>query len=42
MKIGEMLDILLSFSPLESKIQIKVEPKLLRKTDVNSSNTRYY
>jgi len=34
MKIGEMLDILLSFSPLESKIQIKVEPKLLRKTDV--------
>ena len=34
MKIGEMLKILLSFSPLKDKIKIEVDPKLLRKTDV--------
>jgi nucleoside-diphosphate-sugar epimerase len=34
MKIGEMLEILLSFSPLKDKIKIEVDPKLLRKTDV--------
>jgi len=34
MKIREMLEILLSFSPLKDKIKIEVDPKLLRKTDV--------
>lgn len=34
MKIGEMLEILLGFSPLKDKIKIEVDPKLLRKTDV--------
>jgi GDP-mannose 4,6-dehydratase len=34
MKIGEMLEILLGFSPMKDKIKVKVDPKLLRKTDV--------
>ncbi len=34
MKIGEMLELLLSFSPLKGKLKIEVDPKLLRKTDV--------
>ncbi len=34
MKIGEMLDILLSYSPMKDKIEVEVDPNLLRKTDV--------
>lgn len=34
MKIGEMLEILLGFSPMKNQIKVEVDPKLLRKTDV--------
>jgi GDP-mannose 4,6-dehydratase len=34
MKIGEMLETLLGFSPMKDKIKIEVDPKLLRKADV--------
>lgn len=34
MKIGEMLDLLLDFSPVKGKAKIKVDPKLLRLSDV--------
>ncbi|MDI6760175.1 MAG: GDP-mannose 4,6-dehydratase [Candidatus Brocadiaceae bacterium] len=34
MKIGEMLDLLLDFSPIKGKAKIKVDPKLLRLSDV--------
>ena len=34
MKIGEMLDLLLHFSPVKGKAKIKVDPKLLRLSDV--------
>jgi len=34
MKIGEMLEKLLSYSPLKERIKIEIDPNLLRKTDV--------
>jgi GDP-mannose 4,6-dehydratase len=34
MKIGEMLDMLLGLTPVKNKIKIKVDPKLLRPSDV--------
>ncbi|HHT9133811.1 MAG TPA: GDP-mannose 4,6-dehydratase [Candidatus Avalokitesvara rifleensis] len=34
MKIGEMLDLLLDFSPIKGKAKIEVDPKLLRLSDV--------
>lgn len=34
MKIGEMLDLLLYFSPVKGKVKIEVDPKLLRLSDV--------
>lgn len=34
MKVGEMLDLLLDFSPVKGRVDIKVDPKLLRPSDV--------
>lgn len=34
MKVGEMLDLLLDFSPVKGRVEIKVDPKLLRPSDV--------
>ena len=34
MKIGEMLDYLISLSPMKDKIRVEVDPKLLRPSDV--------
>lgn len=34
MKIGEMLDLLLDFSPIKGKVKIEVDPQLLRPSDV--------
>ena len=34
MKVGEMLDLMLSFSSMKDKIKIEVDPKLLRPSDV--------
>lgn len=34
MKVGDMLDLLLNFSPIKGKVKIEVDPKLLRPSDV--------
>ncbi len=34
MKVGEMLDMLLDLSPMEDRVGIEVDPKLLRPSDV--------
>lgn len=34
MKVGEMLDLLLGFSPVKGRVDIRVDPKLLRPSDV--------